>query len=129
MTTNRILIIDDDMTALDLMDILFERNDFDVVRHTDAAWIVEHIEELAPDIILIDLMMPRMNGNECIKLLRQKGVDIPVVVFTAAIDEQLHREAQLNGANLILSKPCKSDVLVAEIKRLLQLSGSQFATA
>ena len=79
----RILIIDDDVTALDIVDYLFEDKGFDVVRRADGQSALETIDENVPDIILIDLMMPRMNGQECVRQLRQKGILVPIVAFTA----------------------------------------------
>jgi DNA-binding response OmpR family regulator len=122
--THKILIIDDDMTALDLMDIICERSGFTVIRQTDPEWVIDNIANIQPDIILIDIMMPKMTGDECIKRLRQNGVILPIVAFTAIADTLIHQDIMEKGASLVLAKPCKPDNLIAHLKRLLQTSGA-----
>jgi CheY-like chemotaxis protein len=116
---NRILVIDDDLTALDIVDLLFEDQGFDVVRRPDGITALECIEETEPDIILIDLMMPRMSGQECVRQIRSKGIEVPIVAFTAIDDPTIHEDARSAGCNVVVTKPCKSRDLVREIETLL----------
>jgi CheY-like chemotaxis protein len=118
--TNRILVIDDDLTALDIVDLLFEDRGFDVVRRPDGASALESIQETTPDIILIDLMMPHMSGQECVRQIRQKGIEVPIVAFTAIDDPVIHEDARSAGCNIVVTKPCKSRDLVREIETLLE---------
>ena len=120
MDHKKILIIDDDVTALDIVDFLFEDKGFDVVRRADGVSALECVEEVMPNIILIDLMMPRMSGQQCVKEIRNKGLTIPIVAFTAVDDPEIHKEAMDAGCNLVLTKPCKPNVLVKHIEDLLQ---------
>jgi CheY-like chemotaxis protein len=113
------LVIDDDITALDIVDLLFEDQGFDVVRHSDGISALESVEETQPDIILVDLMMPRMSGQECIRQIRHRGIAVPIVAFTALHDPEVHAEAKQAGCNSVLTKPCKSKDLVREINDLL----------
>ena len=115
----KILIIDDDVTALDIVDFLFEDKGFEVVRRADGISALECVEEEDPDIILIDLMMPKMNGQECVRQLRAKGLTLPIVAFTALDDPEVHQEAMDAGCNLVLTKPCKPAVLVEHIEKFL----------
>src|SRR4051812_14705911 len=119
MSGKRILIIDDDVTALDIVDYLFEEKGYDVVRRADGISALECVDEVEPDIILIDLMMPRMNGQECVRQIRGKGISVPVVAFTALDDPEIHQEAVDAGCNVVLTKPCKPNKLVVEIEKLL----------
>jgi CheY-like chemotaxis protein len=120
MNENRkILIIDDDVTALDIVDFLFEDKGYDVVRRADGASALACLDNATPDIILIDLMMPQMNGQECVRQLRGRGVKVPVVAFTALDDPEVHQEAIEAGCNLVLTKPCKPAMLVKKIEDLL----------
>jgi len=118
--TRKILIIDDDVTALDIVDFLFEDKGFEVVRRADGISALECVEEENPDIILIDLMMPRMNGQECVRQIRAKGLTLPIVAFTALDDPEVHQEALDAGCNLVLTKPCKPAVLVEHIEKFLE---------
>lgn len=117
--TNKILVIDDDVTALDIVDLLFEDQGFDVIRRADGISALACVQEANPDIILIDLMMPKMNGQECIRELRSRGVKVPIVAFTALDDPDVHQEARDAGCNVVLTKPCKSKELVKQISSLL----------
>ena len=116
---NRILVIDDDLTALDIVDLLFEDRGFDVVRLPNAVSALESIEETSPDIILIDLMMPHMSGQECVRQIRSKGIEVPIVAFTALDDPEVHHEARIAGCTSVVTKPCKSRDLVQEVESLL----------
>jgi CheY-like chemotaxis protein len=115
----KILIIDDDMTALDIVDYLFEDKGFDVVRRADGVSALEDVDSSRPDIILIDLMMPRMNGQECVRELRKRGIDVPIVAFTALDDPEIHQDAIDAGCNMVLTKPCKPDALVKHVSSFL----------
>jgi len=115
----KILIIDDDVTALDIVDFLFEDKGYEVVRRADGLSALECVESVKPDIILIDLMMPKMNGQECIRQIRIKGLKQPIVAFTAVDDPDIHQEAIDAGCNLVLTKPCKPAALVKQIEELI----------
>ena len=119
MAIPKILIIDDDMTALDIVDFLFEDKGFEVVRRADGQSAVECVEEVQPHIILVDLMMPKMSGQETVRLIRQKGIKMPIVAFTAIDDPEVHQEAMDAGCNLVLTKPCKPALLVQHIQKLM----------
>jgi CheY-like chemotaxis protein len=64
-------------------------------------------------------MMPRMSGQDCVREIRQRGLQLPVVAFTALDDPEVHQEALSAGCNLVLTKPCKPAVLVKHIEGLL----------
>ena len=119
MGKQKILIIDDDVTALDIVDFLFEDNGFEVVRRADAISALECIEAEKPDIALVDLMMPKMNGQECVRQIRKKGLTLPIVAFTALDDPEVHREALDAGCNLVLTKPCKPNILIKHIEEFV----------
>lgn len=116
---HKILIIDDDVTALDIVDFLFEDKGFDVIRRADGVSALSSVQEINPEVILIDLMMPTMNGQECILEMRKIGVSVPIVAFTAVDDPDVHKEAIKAGCNLVLTKPCKPAVLVKHIEDML----------
>lgn len=115
----KILIIDDDVTALDIVDLLFEDKGYEVVRRADGISALECVIDANPDIILVDLMMPKMNGQECVRQIRQKGLKMPIVAFTAIDDPEVHKDAVSAGCNLVLTKPCKAASLFKHIEELL----------
>lgn len=119
MSERKILIIDDDITALDLVDYLFEDKGFEVVRRADGISALECVVHEAPQIILIDLMMPKMNGQDTVREIRKRGLEVPIVAFTALDDPEIHQDAMDAGCNLVLTKPCKPNLLVQEIEKML----------
>jgi DNA-binding response OmpR family regulator len=125
MDQKKILIIDDDMTALDIVDYLFEDHGFEVVRRADGPSALDYIRTEQPDVVLIDLMMPKMTGQDCVRELRSRGVTAPVVAFTAVDDPEIHQDARDAGCNLVLTKPCKPSTLVQHIETLLQQRKTQ----
>jgi CheY-like chemotaxis protein len=120
MENKKILVIDDDMTALDIVDFLFEDEGYEVARRADGITALEFLENELPDIMLVDLMMPKMNGKDCIMQARNKGINIPIIAFTAIDDPEVHQEAIDAGANLVLTKPCKPNKLLETINKFIE---------
>lgn len=117
--SKRILIIDDDLTALDIVQMLFEDAGFEVDRCTSGTSALSYIDAQASDVILVDLMMPHMNGQELVALIRERGWTGPIVAFTAVDDPIIHAEAVAAGCTIVLTKPCRASELVDRVKRLL----------
>jgi DNA-binding response OmpR family regulator len=120
MKDKKIFILDDDMTALDLIDFLLGEKGFNVARSANGATAIGLINDMQPDIILVDLMMPGMSGQECVREIRKLGINVPIVAFTAVDDEDLHGEALEAGCNTILVKPCKPSILIDKIIKILE---------
>ena len=89
------------------------------MRRGDGVAALACVDQVAPEIILIDLMMPKMSGQDCVKEIRKKGISIPIVAFTALDDPEIHQQAMSAGCNLVLTKPCRPNVLVKHIEDLL----------
>jgi CheY-like chemotaxis protein len=115
----KILVIDDDITSLDIVSFMFEEKGFQVQRCTDGFSAIEQVKSEHPDLIIVDLMMPGINGIDTVKELRAQGVESPIIAFTAVDEPILHKEAEDAGCNTVLTKPCRSDKLVETIHRLL----------
>ena len=119
-TKKTILVIDDDITSLDIVSYLFEEAGFEVKRCADGFSAVEQVKEMSPDVIVVDLMMPGINGVETVRQIRQLGHHaVPIIAFTAVDDVELHEEARKVGCNKVLTKPCRSDKLIQHIQELL----------
>jgi CheY-like chemotaxis protein len=119
---NKILVVDDDVTSLDIVDLVLEGAGYDVVRATNGQSAVAGVQEANPDLIIIDLMMPHMSGQEAVRQIRSKGVQVPIVAFTALDDPSVHQEAREAGCDRVVTKPCKTKDLVKGIKDLLDNS-------
>ena len=118
----RILLIDDDKTLAGLLRDYLAEHGFDLESVTDSSVALEQISRLAPQLIILDVMMPKVDGFSVIKELR-KTKNIPVVMLTArgeAFDRILGLEL---GADDYLTKPFEPRELVARIKAILKRSG------
>ncbi|MCB0323862.1 MAG: response regulator [Bdellovibrionales bacterium] len=114
-----ILVIDDDITSLDIVSFLFEERGYHVERCADGYAAIEYVKAETPDLVIVDLMMPKINGVDTVRELRSLGVVVPVIAFTAVDEPELHQEAVGAGCDRVLTKPCRPEKLVEHIKALL----------
>lgn len=120
MKKNRIMICDDDQSILDVLQMLLESEDFEVIAEIDSTQLISKMQTYSPDILLLDLWMPVLTGDEVLKSLRQieEFKFIPVIVLSASVNA--HSIAQGAGATDFLPKPFDMDDLILKIKQLLQ---------
>lgn len=118
-----ILIVDDNLDAREMYGLYLQHDGFrwaEAVNGQDAI-TQTHVEK--PALILMDVSMPRMDGWEAVRILKQDGVtkNIPLIMLTAhAFQEHRDRAAEA-GADGFLAKPVLPDQLTAEIRRVLSL--------
>ncbi len=119
----KILIVDDEEANLKYMSTLISRYGyiFDTARNGIEA--IEKTKKINPDIILLDILMPEMDGIEACKRLKEdpETRHIPIIVLTALEDKETKIESLKAGANDFLSKPVDNMELIARIKNFLQL--------
>ena len=115
----RILIIDDDWETTVLFKILLEPNQFEVFIANSGQQGIKLASETDPDVIMVDLLMPEMNGFMVCDEVR-KFSKVPILVLTAISKPGTLSEALEHGADDYLIKPVKSSVLTAHLKRLVR---------
>lgn len=120
-----ILVVDDNKITTKLLKRYLESNDYDCDVAHDGLECLAKVEEKIPDAIVLDVMMPNMDGYETVKNLREKShtKDIPVVIVTALNDVSNQLKSINAGANDFLSKPVEELLLVAKVKLLSDLNG------
>lgn len=117
----KVLIVDDEKSFWHLLRLNLEMRGFDAAYVSEGREAIKAAEGLGPDLILLDLLMPGMNGFEVLKRLKEnpKTTGIPVLILTARVDE----EAKLQAAGLYdedyVEKPVEVDVLVSRIEKAL----------
>lgn len=119
-----ILVVDDDLgTRLSISDYL-ELSGYIVITADDGQEALEIVEEYHPDLIVTDIVMPRMNGYELVRQVRQKPVFrlLPVILLTARIKTQERILGYQSGCDLYLPKPFELEELAAAIRNLLERS-------
>jgi len=115
----RILIIDDDWETTELFKLLLEPNQFEVVTANSGQQGVMLASEMDPDVIMVDLIMPEMNGLKVCDEIR-KFSNVPILMLTAISKPGTLSEVLEHGADDYLIKPVKSSVLTAHLKRLVR---------
>ena len=119
-----VLVVDDDPVILKLLEVNFEMEGFQVVRASDGAEGLERARECRPDIVVLDVMMPRMTGYEVAKALREDAVTarIPIIFVTArAQSSDVERGMEL-GVDDYVTKPFDPLDLIARVNTLLARS-------
>jgi len=117
----RILIVDDEVINLKLVSRLLEIEGYEVVSAQNGEAALELVGQKPPDLALLDVMMPDMDGYELCRRLRQNPLmtDIPIVMLTAMVDETDKLKRIEAGADDCLPKPFDVELLRALLARLL----------
>jgi CheY-like chemotaxis protein len=118
----RVLITEDDGLIAEIYRDSFDREGFSAEVATDGAVAIQRLKENPPDIVLLDLMMPNVNGVEVLKYIRtQESLKhLPVVVMSNAFAGALGREASIAGATKMFAKnACGPKRLVKEVREIL----------
>jgi len=116
-----ILVVDDDPDVLEVVVMMLEIEGYTAKAARDGAEALEMIERERPGLVLLDMRMPGMDGWTFARELATRGIDVPVVVMTAARDAQ--RWASEIDANAHLGKPFQIDNLVETVDRVLRENG------
>ena len=124
----KIVVIEDDVGFLDLLRVHLASAGHEVRAAQDAALGLRAVITEAPDLILLDLNVPYLDGFEMIKALRNDPAtkQIPVVVLTARADDETFAEVRRLGASQFLTKPVTRDALIRAIDT--QLAGPDAQT-
>jgi adenylate cyclase len=120
---NKILIVDDEPFNLDLLEQELADYDYVIERATDGVEAVEKTETFRPDVILLDYMMPKMNGLEVVKQLRasEQHKAIPVILLTAKATQEDKIAGLDAGADDYVTKPFDSFELLARVRAMLRI--------
>jgi two-component system response regulator HydG len=116
----RILVVDDEPTARQGLEKLLRRKGYRVQAEADGAAALQAAAEFAPDVVVTDLRMPKMDGIELLKQLRAQDRDVPVIVATAFGEVSSAVSAMRAGADDYLTKPLEIDELVLAIERAME---------
>ena len=120
-TRGTVLVADDDADILELVGLRVERLGFDVIRATNGTEALELARTGKPDLLILDVLMPEINGFEVLKRLRaeEDGERVPALILTATIqDEHVAREYGIEPEGY-MRKPFTAAALSAQIDRLL----------
>src|SRR5437764_8860049 len=111
-----ILVVDDDPTILATVSEALDLEGFPVVTATNGAEALDEVTRHRPSLVLLDMRMPVLDGWGFMRVIRERGLTLTVVVMTAAADAG--RWGREIGAEAVLAKPFELDELVRAVQRL-----------
>lgn len=121
-TQKRVLIVDDEPHLLELVGFWFEFKGFKVTSVANGKNAQQHLQESSFDIIVLDLMIPNINGKQLLSWLRkEQKATTPVIITTGLNRPELKAELEELGANRLLTKPVQLPDLEKTLKELLLL--------
>ncbi len=118
----RVLIVDDERDNRELLEIILAREGYDISTAASGAEALASVARQPPDLVLLDVMMPFMNGYEVATALKADAATrvIPIVMVTALSDANARARAHDAGANSLLGKPLDRAELCLRVKSCLK---------
>jgi chemosensory pili system protein ChpA (sensor histidine kinase/response regulator) len=119
--TKRILVVDDSVTVRKVTTRLLERNGFEVFTAKDGVDAIATLQDHVPDLMLLDIEMPRMDGFEVASIVRHDSrlKHVPIIMITSRTGDKHRNRALSIGVDEYLGKPFQEDNLLANIEKLL----------
>lgn len=123
--TKRVLLAEDEPNIVESLTFLLERVGFKVMVETDGRKALDAVIDEQPDLLILDVMLPEMDGYEVLRQLRsdRRTKQLPVVMLTAKGQREDRETALECGADLFITKPFANSDIVAAVKKLLGENG------
>lgn len=117
----RILIIDDDLETIKLLESIVKMDGHTTASVNDSKKAANEVESFMPDLVLLDIMMPEINGLAICKLIKSnpKTKNVKVIMISALSDDGTKRESLNVGADHFVTKPILPKILSQQIKDLM----------
>lgn len=117
------LIVDDEKDTVDALTIRFKSLGYDVISASDGIAALTKAREEHPDIILLDIMLPKLDGYKICRMLKfdEKYKNIPIIMLTAKIGDEQKKLGKDVGADDYITKPFNTEDLVARVRDLLSV--------
>lgn len=117
----RILVVDDSPTIVEVVKAMLEQAGYEVITAVDGLEALNAARKEKPDLIVLDVMLPKMQGYQVCRLLKfdETYQNIPIIMLTAKTEESAKMTGLKTGADEYLTKPVKSDELLNAIRGLL----------
>jgi two-component system response regulator MtrA len=116
----RILVVDDDLALTEMLTIVLSKQGYEPYVVNNGAQAVDAVRDLHPDLVLLDLMLPGMNGVDVCRALRAEAVNVPIVMLTARTDTIDVVVGLESGADDYVAKPFKPKELIARVRARLR---------
>jgi DNA-binding response OmpR family regulator len=121
----KILVVDDEPDVASLLTLMLKSQGYEVVAAGDGQEALEKARAENPDLILLDVMLPRLDGYKVARMLKfdENYRHIPIIMLTAKIQEKDKQTGMEMGANDYVTKPFDTAILLAKIKDILAKKG------
>jgi len=118
----KILVVDDESHLIELVQMRLEANGYEVITANDGEEGLEKAKSEKPDLILLDVMMPKMDGYKACSLLKsdEQFRKIPIILFTGKAQDDFEEVGKKAGADAFITKPFDPPDLLAKIEELLK---------
>ena len=124
--TSKVLIVDDEPNIVTSLEFLMRRRGYETRVAADGDLALEEAERFQPDLVLLDVMLPRQDGFEVCQRLRATGrSDLKIVMLTAKGRETEIAKGMAMGADAYVTKPFSTRELVAQVEQLLGSGGAR----
>ncbi len=122
MRRKKILMVDDAATILMMEKMFLSQAPYDLITAKDGQEAVEKAESERPDLILMDIVMPKMDGFEAVQKIRENEATklIPIIMVTTRGEEKNMEKGYKNGCNDYVTKPINSSELLTKIRNYLE---------
>ncbi|MEX0724557.1 MAG: response regulator transcription factor [Gracilimonas sp.] len=122
MANKKILVVDDETDLLDLIEYNLKKEGFDVLKAENGEEGIKIAKEHKPDLVLMDIMMPKMDGMEAVEKMRADDElkSIPIIFLTARSDEKTEVEGLNKGGDDYITKPISTTKLISRIKAVMR---------
>ena len=120
--TSRVLIVEDEPNIIESLSFVLTREGFEVASVLDGEAAVKALRNDPPDLMILDVMIPRLNGFEVLKVVKSDPSlkSIPVIVLTAKGQLQDRRLAEEIGSDGFMTKPFSNRDIVEQVRRLIR---------
>ncbi|MFC1666767.1 response regulator transcription factor [Candidatus Omnitrophota bacterium] len=122
MDKKRILLVDDEEDLRKMLKFRLEAMDYDVLEAGDGQEGLEKARSAKPDLIILDLMLPKIDGFKVCRMLKfdERYKTIPIIMFTARAQKQDEELGKQMGADAYITKPFEPQILLENIKKLIK---------
>jgi DNA-binding response OmpR family regulator len=124
-TKTRILVVDDEPNIREVVELYLRREGFEVDTAADGAAALQALEGHRPDLIVLDLMLPLLNGMQLTRTLRESNYGVPIIMLTAKGEEDDRIAGLELGADDYVTKPFSPKELVARVKAVLRRANAK----
>ncbi len=119
-----ILVVDDERVIRRILHIMLVQAGWAVDEAADGLEAIQKIQDNQPDMVILDIMMPHIDGLSVLRLLRKnpKTADLPIIILSAKTDDKSVQKGLEMGATRYLTKPVGQEILINTVREVLEIS-------